>query len=203
MLEQAAKSLPEAAFLGVLAYVFGALLKLSDLLQEHGYRWFRGAAVSVGGIAMVPLLVLLDLADAPHRVFWLAVMLHWILRGRIDGLNHGIPVVAALVLLLGGEPSLIRAYPVPFVGFFVPLTVLGIAHDSYQYEEGLPGPAWVKKFFENQHLYWYAVVLGHVLFLPFHLRLAVAGIAFVKGYGLFYSPRALAVLHRMGISPSS
>jgi hypothetical protein len=180
--------------------VFGALLKLSDLLQEHGYRWFPGAAVAVGALASALLLVVTWRASDVHRVFWLAVLLHWILRGRIDGLNHGLVTTAGLVWLWYLAPSLFTRDPLQFFYFFIPLTVLGLLHDRYQYTS-LPGPAWLKEFFRNQHLYWYIIIVCHPLVSQLDVAFLVGGIAFVKGYGVFYSARGLALLPRVGISP--
>ena len=187
--------------MGSLAFAFGAVLKVSDLLQEHGYRWFRGSATAMGALATALLLVVLRQSDDLGRIFWLAVLLHWILRGRIDGLNHGLFATASLVALGLWDPLLLHRGLVPFAYFFALFTVLGVVHDSYQYEADLAGPPWVKTFFRNQHLYWYMVIAGHLLVAPLNVALAVVGYAFVKGYGVFYSERACAELRRVGIVP--
>jgi hypothetical protein len=193
-----ANDLPVALALGLAAYLFGASLKVSDLLQEHGYRWFRGAAIAAGAFATALLLALLWRADALHRVFWLAVLLHWILRGRIDGVNHGLPTAGGLIALSVWAPLLIVRQPSQFLYFFVPLTMLGLLHDRYQYGRAR-GPLWLERFLENQHLYWYLVIVGHPLVSTLSVPFTVAAFLFVKGYGLFYSERARAVLPRIGI----
>jgi hypothetical protein len=193
----------ESALVGLFAFVFGAILKLSDLLQEHGYRWFRGASIATGAIATLLLLAVLGRADGVHRAFWLAVLLHWILRGRIDGANHGLFTTASLLALLWWEPALLSHHTGPFIYFFLPLTALGFLHDFYQYTSA-PGPGWLKLFLQNQHLYWYIVILAHPLFMTLNVPLLAAGLCFVKGYGVFYSERACAKLVWLGIKlPSS
>lgn len=194
--------LPECLLFLVCSFLFGVVLKLSDLLQEHGYRWFRGSAMATGLFGSVLLLLVLSEAEALQRLFWLAVLLHWILRGRIDAANHGLPTVAALLWLAFRDPTLLAQSAGVFSYFFIPLTLLGFAHDVYQYTE-LPGPTWLKEFFRNQHLYWYAVILGHVLVSRLDLPFLVSGLAFVKGYGMLYSERATSFLPRLGIEPPS
>jgi hypothetical protein len=192
----------DSAVVGLFAFGFGTILKLSDLLQEHGYRWFRGASIAMGTIATLLLLVVLGRADGVHRTFWLAVLLHWILRGRIDGANHGLFTAAALMALFWWDPALLSRYPGPFAYFFLPLTALGFLHDFYQYTDP-PGPGWLKLFLQNQHLYWYIVILAHPLITRINVPLFAAGLCFVKGYGVFYSERALAKLVLLGIKPPS
>lgn len=192
--------LPEAFLQGAFLAAFAVLLKLSDLLQEHGYRWFRGAALATGMAGTACLLLVLYRADDLHRVFWLVVLLHWVLRGRIDGVNHGLPTTAALVALAVWSPTLILRHTAEFLYFAVPLTVLGLLHDLHQYTD-VPAPAWWRKFLENQHLYWYLVIAFHPLVAPFDPVFLVAALAFVKGYGVLYSQRVLALLPRLGIEP--
>jgi hypothetical protein len=195
-------TLPEAFLEGAFLAAFGVLLKLSDLLQEHGYRWFRGAALATGVAGTACLLFVLYRTGDLHRVFWLVVLLHWVLRGRIDGVNHGLPTTAALVALAVWSPELILRYTAEFLYFAVPLTTLGLLHDLHQYTD-VPAPAWWRKFLENQHLYWYLTILGHPLVSRFDVIFVVAALAFVKGYGVLYSERMLALLPRLGIEPPS
>src|SRR5215510_874853 len=86
-----------AIALAVLGFAFGTTLKVSDLLQEHGYRWFgRRGDVPAGIVCSGFALGLLGLSPAAHVVFWVAVVVSWILRGRIDGVNHGILAITML-----------------------------------------------------------------------------------------------------------
>ena len=45
------------------------------------------------------------------------------------------------------------------------------------------------------------VVLGQVAIAPLEIPFVVSGLAFVKGYGVLYSDRAIALLPRLGIAP--
>jgi hypothetical protein len=187
---------PRAAALAALAFTFGVVLKVSDLLQEHGFRWFRGAANFAGCICAAEMLAILQLGDQAQSIFWLAVCLHWILRARIDGVNHGIFATAMLVWLLFRGPS-VPAHALEFVYFFGALAVLGLLHDLFQYTDA-PAPTWVKWFFANQHLYWYLLGLGHFARTR-NFTLLVTIVAFVKGYGFLYDERRYALLERIGI----
>jgi hypothetical protein len=186
---------------GLLAlfFGFGSLLKVSDLLQEHGFRWFPGSSLVVGAVATGLCLTGMALGGASLHIFWLAVVLHWVLRGRIDGVNHGIMAVAVLFLAsdllpLGHATQL-------FLYFFVPLSALGLIHDYLQYNAVNPprGIAW---FFANQHLYWYLVAIGYTVFFRFELPFLAAVYGFVKGYAFFYKTSRYALLERIGITQS-
>lgn len=184
------------AALLVLFFGFGSLLKVSDLLQEHGFRWFPGSALAVGAVATALCLTGMAVGGPTLHVFWLAVVLHWVLRGRIDGVNHGIMAVAVLFLAsdlipLGGSAGL-------FLYFFVPLSALGLIHDYLQYSAVNP-PRAIAWFFANQHLYWYLVALGYALLFRFELPFLAGVYGFVKGYGFFYRTSRYALLERVGI----
>lgn len=183
--------------LAALAFAYGWMLKLSDLLQEHGYRWFRGSAF-VTGVASAGLGVgLVALSHPPLRLLWLAVLASWIVRGRIDGPNHGVMAVAMLSALIGLGPSL---WDRPFVllYFGVLLVTLGAVHDLLQYTS-LRAPRPVEWFFEHQHLYWYLLAIGYCLIFELDAALCVTVYAFVKGYGWLYDERRRVGLKRVGI----
>jgi len=193
--------LARAAFLAVAGFCFGVLLKLSDLLQEHGYRWFRGGATVTGTMCGGLLLVQIHQGGDLVRTFWWVVLLHWVLRGRIDGVNHGVPTVMGLSALAFRWPTALFDHPWPSLYFAVPFTALGLLHDASQYG-AMKGPPWLSRFLENQHLYWYLVIVGHPLVARFDAVFLVSALAFVKGYGLLYTPRGLALLPRIGVRVS-
>ena len=203
MLLAVAEAYLTPAFLGTallhagLAFAFGILLKVSDLLQEHGFRWFRGADLACGAVATALILALLLHGNDGTRLFWLAVVLHWILRGRIDGVNHGIFAAAMLLyLLLLAPPPPARSGELAIL--FGVLAGLGLIHDLLQYTE-TASPRAVRWFFANQHLYWYAVALGSLAFPPHDPLRAVEIVAFVKGYGWYYREARWSQLRRLGI----
>jgi hypothetical protein len=186
-----------AAALLALFFGFGALLKVSDLLQEHGFRWFPASSIAVGAAATALCLTGIALGGTSVRLFWLAVVLHWVLRGRIDGVNHGLMATAILFAvsdLLPLGPLLDR-----FLYFFVPLVLLGLVHDHLQYSAADP-PRAIAWFFANQHLYWYLIAFGYAVLFAWDLPFLAGVYGFVKGYGFFYDASRHALLARVGIT---
>jgi hypothetical protein len=193
------------AALGLLAlgFVYGALLKVSDLLQEHGYRWANRAHgdLLAGVLCAGAGVGLLALSGADARVFWVAVILSWLLRGRIDGMNHGVMAFAMGLYALVTLPSGWALGP-RFWYFLVPLAVLGVLHDLFQYTS-LQAPKPVLWFFEMQHLYWYLLVAGYLVLFERDWVFAASVYGFVKGYGFFYAEHRRAWLGRVQIRPAA
>lgn len=188
--------LPSLALCAV-AFAFGVVLKLSDLLQEHGYRWFPGAAMATG-IASAALAVgMLVLSHAVLHVMWLAVLASWLLRGRIDGPNHGVMALAMLVTVLFFGPELAH-YREPLIYFAAVLLPLGAIHDLLQYTS-MKAPRPIEWFFEQQHLYWYAMAAGYCVLFEIDPRLCLCVYGFVKGYGHLYDEARRERLARWGI----
>ena len=186
-----------AAALAALFFGFGSLLKVSDLLQEHGFRWFRGSSIVVGAVATALCLAGIVLGGPALQIFWLAVVLHWVLRGRIDGVNHGLMAIAVLLLVSRAVP--LGEALAPFVYFFALLSVLGLIHDYLQYTAVDP-PRAIAWFFANQHLYWYLIALGYAVVFRWDLPFLAGVYGFVKGYGFFYNTSRYAMLARVGIA---
>ncbi len=184
----------------VLAFVFGVALKTSDLLQDDGFEWFRGGKVVAGLVCGLLIVALLSVGGVSMRLFWLTVVLHWILRARIDGVNHGIFATAMLLHLLVVAPVPLQERPSEFGYLFATLALLGLLHDLYQYTAA-PAPAAVRWFFANQHLSWYLIGLGHSVLFGWDVPLLAMIYAFVKGYGLFYVEGRRRWLKRVGIRP--
>jgi hypothetical protein len=178
---------------------FGVVLKLSDLLQEHGYRWFRGAAMVTGVASAALAVAMLLFGNVAWNALWLAVVGHWILRGRIDGENHGVMAVAVLIVSLHSGVS-ITAHAWELAYFFGALSALGLTHDALQYGRAR-APKPIEWFFENQHLYWYLLAIGYLALFEPDWALAIGLVAFVKGYGFLYSPANRARLGRIGVKP--
>lgn len=185
----------------LVGFLYGALLKVSDLLQEHGFRWAgreRGDVVA-GFLTTLFGLGLLLTCSADARVFWMAVILSWVLRGRIDGINHGVMAFAmALFILLTTPPAWVHG--VRFWYFLSVLSVLGLLHDLFQYTKA-PAPRSVRWFFEQQHLYWYLLAIGYLLLFARDFAFAAGVYGFVKGYGFFYDEKRRSWLARVGIRP--
>ena len=186
-----------ALALTLQAFLFGVVLKISDLLQEHGFKWFKGSANFAGLVNCGQILAILFLCNDAQRLFWLAVCLQWILRARIDGVNHGIFTMGALVYFLYQGPSVV-VHSHEFIYFLGILSVMGLLHDLYQYTNA-PAPAWFKWFLANQHLYYYMVAVGYWFVFAHDYTLIITVWGFVKGYGWLYDERRYRYLAWFGI----
>ncbi len=185
--------------MAALGFSFGAILKVSDLLQEHGFRWFKGSANATGLVACALVVASAFIGGMTIEVFWLAMTLQWVLRGRIDGVNHGWFAIALLLLPLYNHRVFEGALLEHLLYFLIPLAVLGLIHDLLQYTDA-KAPEVVRWFFRNQHLYYYLVAIGYVfVFRVFDLVLLLHVWAFVKGYGYYYNTARYAQLARVGI----
>jgi hypothetical protein len=190
----------QCVIIGALAFTFGVALKISDLLQDDGFRWGkRRGLVAFGAICTALIMGILLQVDVGIRIFWLAVVIHWILRARIDGVNHGLFATTVLVYLLVVDPLPLSTHVQEFVYFFGLLSALGLLHDLFQYTKA-PAPKWLKWFFANQHLYWYMVGLGYLALFDRDYVLLANLVAFVKGYGVFYQEKRYPLLKHIGIS---
>lgn len=183
--------------LGSVSFIFGSSLKLSDLLQEHSYSWFRRSDVAMGGFAGLAAITMLSLGATDLHHLWLVAVVTWVVRGRIDGLNHGIMAAAIVGFHLFTTPQIVTRYELTlyFVGILLPL---GLIHDTLQYTRTrAPDP--LKWFFLNQHLYWYLIALGYLIFFSRDLEVPLSIYTFVKGYGFLYDGKRDSWLRRLGI----
>lgn len=183
----------------LLAFLFGALLKVSDLLQEHGFTWIRGGDLLFGVLAALVSQAMLYLADDALRIFWLSIVLNVMIRGRIDGINHGVTATAMLLFVIL-SPVSVRANLFELTYFLCMLVPLDIVHDQYQYR-GLSRPRWLLWIVSHQHLYWYLAGFGYQALFELNGLLLCSLFGFVKGYGFFYEPRRYRLLQRIGIQP--
>ena len=183
--------------IGLTSLFFGLSLKVSDLIQEHGYSWFRGGALTAGCMAAGFVVGVLALGSPDLSDLWVAVLLTWIVRGRIDGINHGVMAAAILGFLWFQNPQIVTTPHL--AGYFLLLLLpLGVLHDALQYTE-MQVPDYVRWFFRHQHLYWYLLGLGYLVFFSRNLEVPVSVYAFVKGYGFFYHGERDSLLRRLGI----
>lgn len=190
-----------AALALAVGFAYGATLKVSDLLQEHGYRFrhYARGDIAAGVLAALLGVALLALCSPDARVFWLAVILSWVLRGRIDGVNHGVMALFMLAFVLWTAPSG-WAHKPSFWAFLAVLCVLGLVHDLLQYSS-VRAPKPLRWFFEQQHLYWYLLVVAYLLLRSPDWIFAAGVYGFVKGYGFFYPETRRQRLGVVGIRP--
>lgn len=112
-----------------LSCVLGITMKTADLCDEHGCHFFRGDRIIFGllwGLAAIALIRV----DNALSVIWIAIVLSFIARTKIDYTNHGIATLAILLDLIyrmSSQPNLLSPSTVTIValGYYV----IGHVHD--------------------------------------------------------------------------
>ncbi len=82
--------------LAILSFFFGFFVDFADLLDEHGLRWFSGSAL-LSGILWGIFGSLLIYLDASAALYVSTLVLYWVLKQKLDFLNHA--VGGSLILL--------------------------------------------------------------------------------------------------------
>lgn len=163
----------------ILSALFGFSVKTADLLDEHGLKLFKGAPIFFG-ILWGVIGSLLILSSNLMAVFFLAILLQWILRFRIDYLNHGIAAVIMVITFLYNLNSFDMNWIV-FLTIFISYSIFGLLNDASDRKE-IKGK--LGKFFKlNIHLiifpallilinmdYW--IILGSSIFQILFYNLA-------------------------------
>jgi hypothetical protein len=114
------------SFAGTLLYaiLLGVTMKIADLLDEHGLRFFMWSDI-LFGILWGAFGSLLILNSNVLANVMLAMVVAFILRYKIDYLNHGIASSMMLITFL-----FVSSFePHTFLPFFGVFTILGLAED--------------------------------------------------------------------------
>src|SRR3989338_1887819 len=111
----------------LVAVLWGMTEKIADLLDEHGLKWFFGANILFGVLwgFFLSLLVISQNFVVASLAF--ARLLSYILRYRIDYLNHGIAAVTVLVAFAANNVQLAWT---AFWYFFAVFAIGGFIHDA-------------------------------------------------------------------------
>jgi hypothetical protein len=174
-------SLP-IVFVGLLAVLYGVTMKLADLFNEHGLRWFSGDA-AVFGLLWGVFGGLLVLTNPVVANALLAQMACYVIRRLLDYWNHAIAAVMIICTFLATKQTFL---PIPFVVFLIGFTALGLIRDHYG---KIKQPDWLYQLNEPAWYYllvplgfWWAT--GHwIVLVVFPLyRLAYSGVK----YGLYW-----------------
>ena len=120
--------MPEVLFSNPLiilcALLFGITMKIADLLDEHGLKWFKGSALLFGFLwgGFGALLVLSNNVIANLMV---AMNIAFIIRNRLDYLNHQIAASIIIIAFLFTA----TLSPILFISFFVIFLIFGSLRD--------------------------------------------------------------------------
>ncbi len=112
----------------ILSAFFGFALKMADLLDEHGLKLFKGSALFFGilwGIAGAIFI----LSNNILASFFIAILLQWILRNRIDYLNHGIAASIMLIIFFYNLPDFTMDWAL-FLTIFISYSIFGLLNDA-------------------------------------------------------------------------
>ncbi len=117
--------------LAIYAFFLGVTMKIADLLDEHGLKWFPGDKLLFGFLwGFFGVLLVLSRIDIANIL--LARILAYIPRKRLDYFNH---VLAAVMIFIA------FAWKFPFnqlifLSFFFTFLVFGFLRDYYGNHRG-------------------------------------------------------------------
>lgn len=106
------------------ALLFGITMKIADLLDEHGLKWFKGSAI-LFGFLWGGFGALLVLSNNVIANLMLAMTLAFIIRNRLDYLNHQIAASIIIVSFLFGSVF----NPILFLAFYAIFLIFGSLRD--------------------------------------------------------------------------
>ncbi|VVC04585.1 Uncharacterised protein [Candidatus Burarchaeum australiense] len=173
----------ELLYLIAVSALFGYSMKVADLLDEHGLKWFRDADLLMGA-AWGAFGSLLVLYDAVMANILLAMIAGFVLRRRLDYENH---VLASMLIVISFLLFAPFDYTV-FLPFFLVFVIFGTLKDYY--DDVLHGKGWAFVLTEAMLYYPIPTAIYGVLtgaWMPF--------VAFTT-YTLAYDFTKLAYLRR-------
>lgn len=128
----------------VIAILYGVTMKIADLLDEHGLRMFPGADL-LFGIAWGACGSLLVLADPVVANVLLAQMVAYIVRRRLDYVNHAIGATMMIVAFVASTeflPLLFGVFGVTFLLFGALRDYIGNVRTKRDWLYLVNEPAW-------------------------------------------------------------
>lgn len=134
----------EIIIVSVLSVLFSVTMKIADLLNEHGLKWFKYADI-LFGILWGAFGSFLALRDTAIANVLLAMMVGFVIRKRLDYTNH-IIAFAIIVSTIFGFSAIV---PKIFFPFATTIVVLGLIKDL-KYSKN---KSKFSKFIEKVYLY--------------------------------------------------
>ena len=150
----------------IISALFGITMKIADLFNEHKMKsWFPGSSI-LFGILYGGLGVVLILSDTTLANVILAMIVAFILRYRIDYLNHGIAASIILISFLYKSVFDINV----FLPLFLAFALFGLIEDyvSEKLNKEIKIPKRLP--FYSPIVFVYAIITGNwVIFLSLFL----------------------------------
>lgn len=133
------------------AVLFGITMKVADLLDEHGLKWFRGADILFGLLwGAFGVMLVLSEVDVANAV--LAIVMALLLRMKLDYRNH--VIAAAMIIAAFAWKSTLN--PPLFLLLFISFLIIGLVRDY------LGGPKRLKYslYAVTEPGWYYSIVTG-------------------------------------------
>jgi len=106
------------------ALLYGITMKIADLLDEHGLKWFKGSAILFGFLWGI-FGALLVLSNNIIANIMLAMNLAFVIRNRLNYINHQI---AASIIIVSFLFSAVFN-PILFISFYAIFLIFGSLRD--------------------------------------------------------------------------
>ena len=132
----------------IFAALYGITMKIADLLDEHGLKWFKGST-TIFGILWGLFGALLVASNVQVANVLLAMILAFIFRMRIDYKNHAI----ATVIIIASFLVYSSFEPLTFFIFLANFIIFGSLKDVM--DDYFKRSDWLQKFTESG---WYYVI---------------------------------------------
>ena len=104
--------------------LFAVTMKLADLMDEHKLRWFKGGAILFGFLWGI-FGALFALSNNIIANLVLAMTVAFIIRGRLDYINHKIAASIIIISFLFNSTFA----PLLFISFYFTFLILGGLRD--------------------------------------------------------------------------
>jgi len=137
------------------AFITGVLTKAADLFVEHGYKSSNLTKILLGiGWGFFGSLVVIG--SPLVGAFYLAILLSWIIRYKLDYYNHGIGGALILITIFFVQPTGMLVYLILFPTLVL-FTFFGILSREYKLKGKL---SWFHKY--NIYSFIYIGILAYI-----------------------------------------
>lgn len=108
----------------IYSVAYGVTMKIADLLNEHGLKWFKSSAIVFGFLWSIFGTVLI-ISDNTIANIILAMNIAFITRNRLDYINH--QIAASIIIITFLFTSIFS--PVMFLVFYFVFLIFGSIKD--------------------------------------------------------------------------
>ena len=108
----------------IYALFFGITMKIADLLDEHGLKWFKGSQILFGFLWGIFGILLINTNNTIANII-IAMSLAFLVRNRLEYLNHQI----AVSIIIIGYLFISIFNPTLFFAFYIIFIIFGSLRD--------------------------------------------------------------------------